>query len=269
MAQRQSFSTRMAARILAISPERIRYWVRRKLVKPAATRGRHYQFTFKDLLMMRLTKELLSSRRRLLPVQRCFERLGALLDDERPVTAVKLYQEDGRIMVRDGVATFEADSGQMVLDFGVQPSNAPPAQPASLLRLRRLLHAAQELEENNPIRALKLYHEYLEQRPGDGAIHRRLSRLFETNGDLESAVRHLDAAAVLEPDSAELHFDLGVLYRKQKHLERASASFSRALKCDPELIEAHLHLAQICEELGRKRDALRHLSAAHRLMNQD
>src|SRR5215469_10190796 len=99
-AERQNFSTRMAARILAISPERIRYWVRHKLVKPAAVRGRHYQFTFEDLLMMRMAKELLPNRRRLEAVARCFQRVGQMLD-ARPVTAVKLYEEDGRILVRD------------------------------------------------------------------------------------------------------------------------------------------------------------------------
>src|SRR5690348_18426006 len=112
-AERKNFSTRMAARILAISPQRIRYWVKHKLVKPAAVRGRHYQFTFEDLLMMRLAKELLPNKRRLEAVARCFQRVGQMLNAQRPVTAVKLYEEDGRILVRDGAAVFEADTGQM------------------------------------------------------------------------------------------------------------------------------------------------------------
>jgi tetratricopeptide (TPR) repeat protein len=269
VAERKNFSTRMAARILAISPERIRYWVRHKLVKPAAIRGGHYQFTFEDLLMMRLAKELLPNRRRLQAVQRCFQRVGRMLDAGRPVTAVKLFEEDGRILVRDGPFTFEADTGQLVLDYGVPSAGETIKQADAPARLRRTLEAAQELEESNPARALKLYRDYLEHRPRDGAVHRRLSRLFETNGDPAGAIRHLDAAAVLEPDCAELHFDLGVLYRKLSNLDRSAASFRRALECDPDLIEAHLHLAQIYEQQGRKREAMRHLSAAHRLINQD
>jgi DNA-binding transcriptional MerR regulator len=269
VAERQNFSTRMAARILAISPERIRYWVKRKLVKPATTRGRHYQFTFEDLLMMRLAKELLPNKHRLDAVQRCFDRVGRMLDAQRPVTAVKLYQEDGRILVRDGPFIFEADTGQLLLGLSVPLTGETIRQADSPVRLRRLLEAAGELEESNAARALGLYREYLEHRPRDGAVHRRLSRLFETLGDPAGAVRHLDAAAVLEPDNAELHFDLGVLYRKLHNLERAAASFRRALECEPDLIEAHLHLAQIYEQQGRERDAMRHLSAAHRLIDQD
>jgi DNA-binding transcriptional MerR regulator len=267
VAERKSFSTRMAARILAISPERIRYWVKRKLVKPAAVRGRHYQFTFEDLLMMRLAKELLPNRRRVEAVARCFARVGQMLDLERPVTAVKLYEEDGRILVRDGVVTFEADTGQMLLDYGVPGGGRTIKQADSPVRLRRLLETAGELEESNPARAIQMYRDYLEHRPRDGAIHRRLSTVFESSGDPVSAARHLDTAAVLDPDNAELHFDLGVLHRKLKNLERAAASFERALESEPSLIEAHLHLAQIYEQQGRKREAMRHLSAAHRLID--
>jgi tetratricopeptide (TPR) repeat protein len=269
VAERQNFSTRMAARILAISPGRIRYWVKHKLVKPAAVRGRHYQFTFEDLLMMRLAKELLPVRHRLEAVQRCFQRVGRMLDAQRPVTAVKLYEEDGRILVRDGPILFEADTGQMLLEFAAICSGETIKQADSPARLRRLLEAAREMEESNPSRAVRLYREYLEHRPRDTAAHRRLSALFERSGDPAGAVRHLDAAAVLEPNDAELQFDLGVMYRKLQNFDRAAASFARALECEPDLIEAHLHLAQIYEQQGRKRDAMRHLSAAHRLINED
>ncbi len=54
----QTFSTRAAARILAISPDRIRYWVKRSLVRPLKG-GRQMRFGFDDLLVMRLAKELL------------------------------------------------------------------------------------------------------------------------------------------------------------------------------------------------------------------
>ena len=270
MAEQRNFSTRMAARILAISPERIRYWVRRKLVKPGTVRGRHYQFSFEDLLMLRLAKELLPNRRRLDAVVRCFERVGRINDTRRPVTALKLYEKDGRILVRDGAVIFEAETGQMMLDFVVASSGGETIKQAdSPVRLRRLLDTARDLEESNPTRALTIYRDYLEHRPRDGMVHRQVSALCERLGDVAGAVRHLDEAAAMEPDSAELHFDLGVLNRKLNNLERAAASFARAVECEPDLIEAHLHLAQIYETQGRQREAMRHLSAAHRLINQE
>jgi tetratricopeptide (TPR) repeat protein len=263
---KQNFSTRMAARILAISPARIRYWVRHKLVNPSISRGRHYQFTFEDLLMMRLTKELLPTHRRILPIKRAFERLPTMLDTQRPVTALKLYEQDGQILVRDGAARFEAETGQLLLGFVPGESVATVAQADFAVRSRRLLDAAMELEDSDPLRALKLYRDYLAYDPDNGEIHRRVSRLLELNGDLAGAIRHLDAAAAAEPDAAEVHFDRGVLYRKQGDLAAAESCFKKALEADPELIEAHLHLAEICEQQGKAREAFRYLSAAHRLM---
>src|SRR5579884_429849 len=194
-AERKNFSTRMAARILAISPQRIRYWVKHKLVKPASVRGRHYQFTFEDLLMMRLAKELLPNRRRVETVARCFQRV--MIDTRRPVTAVKLFEEGGRILVRDGAVTFEADTGQMLFEYGAAMVGQAIKQADAPARLRRLLDAAGAMEESNPARAVQMYREYLEHRPRDGAAHRRLSATLERVGDPAGAARHLDAAAVL------------------------------------------------------------------------
>ena len=70
----KTFSTRTAARILAVTPERIRYWVKRNLVRPLNSGGRKYRFAFNDLLEMRLAKELLGSRQHIDPIQRCIER---------------------------------------------------------------------------------------------------------------------------------------------------------------------------------------------------
>src|SRR5215510_6457351 len=112
-----TFSTRSAARILAVSPERIRYWVKQRLVNPSATEGRNYRFAFNDLLVMRLAKELLGSRRNLDPLQRSLERARELVPADRPVTSLKLVNEDGRIVVSEGGVLIEAESGQLLFNF--------------------------------------------------------------------------------------------------------------------------------------------------------
>src|SRR6266446_4101159 len=260
----QTFSTRSAARILAVSPDRIRYWVKRRLVKPFRVHGRGYEFGFNDLLVMRLTKELLPTRHRLQPIRRCFERLGQLLDPERPVTALKLFEEGGRMVVRDGSVMFEAETGQLILDFNVTEFREELERRAGG-NVRNIFQRENRVDESNPARAIELYRSIIEKEPHNADAHLHLAALHERRCQLLEALRNSLAAALLEPESADVHLHLAILYRKREEPEKALNSFLRAVKCDPDLVEAHRHLAELYERMGRKREALRHLSALHRL----
>lgn len=260
----QTFSTRAAARIIAVSPHRIRYWVKHRLVGPVARRGRRYRFAFHDLLLMRLTKELLPTRRHLEPVQRCLARLHALLDSSRPLTALKLVNDDGCIVVREGALRFEAESGQLLLDFA-------PAAPGKIeerfgpARVQERFDEAKRIADEDPLKALQLYADVLGREPGNFEAHMQVAALLEDKGDLGGALRHLLGAATILPTSAEAHLKLGLAYRKREEFEAAARSLLRAIECDPLSIDAHRNLAEIYERLGRPREALRHMSAAHRL----
>jgi len=262
--QLQTFSTRSAARILAVSPERIRYWVKQRLVRPAWTRGHGYQFAFNDLLMMRLAKELLPTRRHLEPIRRCLERLGRLLTPERPVTALKVFEEDGRIVVRDGRVKFEAESGQLILNFDIDRFAREIRGRAAALPPVTLATAA-EVAEDEPLRAIRLYGDLLAREPQNSTAHIDLAALLEREGDRRGALRHLLAAVALEPADSDLHYRLGMLYLGQERPIDALTRFARAVDLEPDFVEAHRRLAELYEAMGRARDAIRHLSVVHRL----
>ena len=95
----------------------------------------------------------------------------------------------------------------------------------------------------------------------------RMATLLEREGDLAGALRHLLGAAVIVPANAEVNLRLGTLYRLREETENALQSFERAVECDPLSLDAHRNLAELYELAGRKRDAMRHLSAIHRLSN--
>ncbi len=263
-ARLQTFSTRSAARILAVPPERIRYWVKRRLVEPARKHGRRYEFGFNDLLILRLAKELLPTHRHLQPIRRCFERLGELLDPARPLTALKLYEEDGRIVVRDGRMKFEADSGQLILDFDLERF-AREVDKSSGAKRRATLNSAAEVARAQPLRAIRLYNELLAREPRNATAHVGLARLLDRHGDTDGALRHLLTAATIEPANAEAHYRLGLSHLKRGQSEDALKSFVRVIELDPGRIGAHRRLAELYEAMGRKRDAIRHLGAIHRL----
>lgn len=263
----QTFSTRSAARILAVSPDRIRYWVKRRLIHPAATAGRQYRFAFNDLLVMRLAKELLPSRRHLETIQRCFERVRGLLGPARSVTSLRLSNDEGRIVVHERDFAFEAESGQLILDFDslsaiLKAEDAPqiaqaPGEP------RRVAGASGEAAL-----ARRMFTELLANGKRNAEVHLKIAAALERDGNLTAALKHLLSAATIEPANAHVHERLGMLYRRRADLDAAIKSFLRALECDPELVEPHQNLAELYEVTGRKRDALRHLSAVNRLTRE-
>lgn len=264
-----TFSTRTAARILAVSPERIRYWVRRQLVNPTATQGRNYRFAFNDLLVMRLTKELLTARRHLDPMLRCLARVRELVDPARSVTSLKLVNDEGRIVVSEGGIMIEAETGQLLLDFRVERPVGKIEEGFGPARVRERFEEARRIAEQDPLKALTIYSELVGREPGNFEAHMRLATLLEREGDLQGALRHLLGAAAIMPASAEVHVRLGVLYRKKEETQHALRSFLRAIDCDPTNVEAHRNVAELFESQGRKRDAQKHLSAIHRLIKGD
>ena len=214
---------------------------------------------------MRMAKELLPGRCHLQPLQRCVEKVRTLIEPSRPLTSLKLETHDGLILVRQGNVIFEAQSGQLCLQFGHTPATGKVEERFGPTRVRERFEEVQRIAENDPFRALTMYSDLLACQPRNFELYVRMAMLLEREGDLAGALRHLLGAAVLVPANAEIHQRLGLLYRKRNENENALQSFLRAIECDPLSVEAHRNLAELYEKLGRKREAMRHLSTLHRL----
>jgi len=252
-----------------VPPERIRYWVKRQFINPSTLRGRNFRFAFNDLILMRLAKELLPTRRHLEPIQRCFQRLRSMVGPTRPVHSLKLENLDGHIVMRDGAACFEVESGQLVFDFAPR-AKGKVEERFGAARARARFEEARRMAEEDPLKALTIYSDLVSREPVNFDAHMRLAALLEHENDLKSAMRHYLGAAAIVPASAEVHFKLGLLYRKMGgHDAAAIASFNRALECDPTMVEAHRNLAELFDVIGRKRESIKHLSAIHRLIKGD
>jgi tetratricopeptide (TPR) repeat protein len=167
--------------------------------------------------------------------------------------------------VREGDVVFEADSGQLCLQFEQPRTTGKVEERFGPARVRERFEEARRIAENDPFRALTLYSDLLGREPRNFELHMRMAALLEREGDPAGALRHLLGAAVLLPGNAEVHQRLGFLYRKRAENHHALQSFLRAIECDPVSVEAHRNLAELYEKLGHKREAMRHLSTLHRL----
>ena len=244
--------------------------MKRRLIQPAIQLGRTYRFAFNDLLVMRVAKELLPNRRRLEPVQRSLER-ARVLAPGRPVSSLKLHNDEGRIVLSDNGVLIEADSGQLQLDFRLEHERPEGKVEESFgpARVRERFEEARRLAEEDPLKALTIYSDLVGREPGNFEAHIRLATLLERDGDLVGALRHLLGAAAIVPASADVHLRLGRLYRRRSDDRQALRSFLLAIDCDPTSVEAHRNAAELFDAIGRRRDAQRHLSAIHRLIKGD
>jgi tetratricopeptide (TPR) repeat protein len=227
------------------------------------------RFGFDDLLVMRLAKDLLPNRHHTEPMRRCLERVRGMFGEKRPLTSLRLFNRDGQIVVREGGVMVEAASGQLMFQFDTPTAPGKIEERFGPARVRERFEEARRLAESDPLRALTLYSELLGREPRSFEAHIHLAGLLERKGDLAGALRALLGAAAIAPTNAEVYVRLGLLYRQRSEMQNALGSFLRAVECDPLSLAAHRNLAELYEAMGRKRDALRHLSAVHRLTRNE
>jgi tetratricopeptide (TPR) repeat protein len=86
-----------------------------------------------------------------------------------------------------------------------------------------------------------------------------LARLFLRQGEVDFAVRQLEAAAEVEPLDPRAHYLLGKVRADQKDAARAEESFRRALYLEPDFVVARWGLARVYEQAGRADRACKEL----------
>jgi Flp pilus assembly protein TadD len=86
--------------------------------------------------------------------------------------------------------------------------------------------------------------------PNDAAIHADLASMMKERKDTGSALRELQRATGLKPDSAELRLSLGHLLKQSGDRAGAEREFRRAIALQSKLAEAHISLGNLLIENG-------------------
>src|SRR5262249_44770431 len=87
-----------------------------------------------------------------------------------------------------------------------------------------------------------------------GAWHLRGIIAFRS-GDAASALAHVERAAALAPEKADIRNSLGFALRALRRDKEAEAAFRAAIERDPNFIEAHYQLGNLLREAKRHSDA--------------
>jgi tetratricopeptide (TPR) repeat protein len=272
----KGYSTTEVAKLLGLTPSRIRSYVRAGFLSPERGASGRLTFSFQDLVFLRTASSLLSARVAPRRIRKALRRLREQLPEGRSLAALRIAMEGSRLVVADGSRRWQPDSGQILFDFGVADL-AKKVAPV----VRRAFREAQEngpefsaddwyewgceLEPGSPGEAIAAYRRALELDPAHPDAHVNLGRLLHEAGDAAAAEAHYEAALEARPDDAIAAFNLGVALEDQNKLPEARLAYVKATRLDPSNADAHFNAATLAEKLGRPAEALRHLASYRKL----
>jgi len=78
----------------------------------------------------------------------------------------------------------------------------------------------------------------------------KLAETYMALGDIDSAIKHFNAALTLDHSQLTPHIYLGLLYQEKGDYEKSIENFKAALKLDPDDSAIHLALAKVYEAAG-------------------
>lgn len=266
-----TFTLRRVQAMLGLSRTIVAGLIAEGFVAPTRGRRNEWRFTFQDLLLLRTAHVLQASKIPPRKILRSLARLKATLPQELPLTGLRITAIGADVAVRSPQGQWQADSGQLLMDFDVaavagsvaflERGTPAPSRPDGAAWFDR----ASALEATDAAGAEAAYRQALALASDLEAAYLNLGAMFSDAGRFAELAILSEQAVAHCPDSALIHFNRGVALDHLENLPEAAASYEQSLALDPTLADAHYNLGRLREQLGDKRGALRHFSAYRRL----
>jgi tetratricopeptide (TPR) repeat protein len=272
-----SYSLREVSAMLGLSAAQIKAYASKGFLDPRRGARGELRFGFRDLIILRTAGELTAAHIPARKVRRVLEKLREQLPAGRSLTAVRITAEGDQVIVRDGDAVWNPESGQALFDFAVADLAAKAAplihRNAADARARSSEVSADdwyqlgcELELSSIEDAKDAYERALRADRRHANAHVNLGRLLHEEGLPAAAEEHYRDAIAADPAHETAAFNLGVALEDLGRLADALRAYRLALALDPNNADAHYNLAGILERRGEKQAALRHLKAYRSLI---
>jgi tetratricopeptide (TPR) repeat protein len=270
------YSADEVAKLIGVSVRQVQSYLRAGFLAPERDADGQPRFSFQDVVLLRTAKGLVGARIAPARVKRALARLKQQLPEGRPLTGVAIAAEGNRIVVRDGGARWNPESGQVLFDFRVaeladgiaelkpKRRDDDAAQATAAAEDWYHIGCARE-DEGDADGAVAAYRQAL---AGDDRLadaHVNLGRLLHERGARDEALAHYTRALEVRPDDALAAFNLGVAFEDAGRLDESIDMYQRALAADPHAADAHYNLAGIYERLGDRAAAIRHLRSYKKL----
>jgi DNA-binding transcriptional MerR regulator len=265
------YGVRDIEKLLGLPRRTIRALVNAGFVSPARGPRNAWRFSFQDLIVLRTAQALSASLVPYRRITRALKELRRSLPEEMPLSGLRIGAVGDRVVVKEGDAQWQAETGQYLLAFDGDPvagslSIIEPARTAPrLAEPDRPPESGSVLEQRDVVSAIAAYERAIAAEPARLDARVNLGRLLHETGRLQDAERaYRDALKACGAD-ALLLYNFGVLLDDMDRKEEAASAYELALKSDPEMADCHYNLALLYEELEKPKDAIRHMAQYRRL----
>ena len=302
------FDSKDLKRLFGIPASQVRSLIRAGHIHPLKKAGR-LSYSFQDLIVLRTAGSLRAAKIPAQRINRTLREIRESLPGELPLSGLSIVAVGDRIMVREGQALREGDTGQYTLELEVidrggdllvidkqapnggkargapaargTSTNGAPSAPgtsaapgggeapdafdgAAAGAADEAFEKGLELENTDPAAARAAYEACLAADQHHLEARLNLGRLLHLDGRLDEAEKIYRST---QSGEAILSFNLAVLLEDFEREDEAMTEYRHALALDPGFADAHFNLARLHERAGHPKDALRHLLAYRRLMN--
>ncbi|QJR16755.1 tetratricopeptide repeat protein [Usitatibacter palustris] len=226
-------------KLLRLPRSTIRSLINAGFVVPARGPRNAFIFSFQDLIVLRTAAALVAAK---VPNRRIMKSLRELRRDlpaSMPMSGLSISAVGDRVVVKDGTARWQVESGQYVLAFEGDPA------VGSLAVVERKPEPEAEV-------------------PSSAEIINRAVALHEARKFGEAKRAYIEALETVGADSILL-FNLGVLLEDMHREHDAMKAYEGAVRVDPDCADAHYNLGLLYEKFGKPQEALRHMANYRRL----
>lgn len=261
------YSPHEAARLIEIDESRLRYWAQTGFVNPSGRRAGRPVYTFADLIALRAAKGLTAAGFPVQHVRRCLDRLRETLPGaDRPLERLRVWSDGDALVVEADDGSFEALSGQGVLDFRTSALSERAAEvralpPAGEARRSGYSHFLEGCRLEDAARAQESERAYrlaVEADPTLSSAWTNLGNALCRRGSTDDARRAWERALDVDPDQPEARYNLATLLDEGGDDELAIAEYRRVLRHSPDFADAHFNLALVLERVGGRAQAREH-----------
>jgi tetratricopeptide (TPR) repeat protein len=254
------FTQNEIARLLDLSPTRLRTLDKAGVVSPSGRRKGRRAYTFSDLIALRTAAALLDQQVRLRDVTRAVGALKRTLPRvTRPLAELRIASDGQRVVVRTQDGVFEPLTGQMLLDFEVKSLRddvvrvlRPSAGRERSRTAYELYLRASQLDEDPDTmdEAEELYLQALELDPWLAIAYTNLGNVRFRRGDAEAAEELYKKSLEIDPRQPEAQYNLGYVMLERGQPEIAIPLFHGAIASDSRFADAYFNLAMAYEQVG-------------------